>query len=254
MHSAPRRVPSGFTLIELLIVISIIGVLAALITVVAYRALVSTQEFAIKAEITDIVQAVEKHQLKQGTYPVDFSDPVTFDAYMKRAYPRHREDVAGWLGSVNLDASEALVFFLGGGLKKNSEFPLTGPGEPDIDFEFKEERLVDLDGDGFPSYVPQYGKGVPFVYFDARTYALVSFSGVGSGVAHPYFSDNPDPNNAGQVLWVNPKKFQILSAGLDADYGADVVTKQFPSGAGYLRTDRDNIADFSSVTFEDHLP
>ena len=56
---APR---AAFTLVELLVVITIIGILAALITVAAVGALKTAQQTRIKVEINQIAMAIRRVQ------------------------------------------------------------------------------------------------------------------------------------------------------------------------------------------------
>lgn len=174
----------------------------------------------------------------------------------------------------NLDASESLPYFLGGaaqysgnvlGLKKDPVKPLTGSksGSAESLFTFAPEQLADLDGDGFPSYIPKAARSngsTPFVYFGAYAYKDLPpastppnriaklrwppetpASGVGSyanwiagnppvpadnvpggydpGIVRPYIDGKP-----GTPVWYNASSYQLLSAGLDNNYGSDGVT------------------------------
>src|SRR5436305_1151311 len=69
---APRSsvlAPRAFTLIELLAVITIIGILAALITVAAVGALKNAQRTRIKAEINQMANAFDEYKNKTTAYP-----------------------------------------------------------------------------------------------------------------------------------------------------------------------------------------
>src|SRR6185295_3148958 len=59
----------GFTLVELLVVITIIGILAALITVAAIGALKNAQRTRIKAEINQMAGGFEEYKNKTTAYP-----------------------------------------------------------------------------------------------------------------------------------------------------------------------------------------
>ncbi|MBW3598286.1 MAG: prepilin-type N-terminal cleavage/methylation domain-containing protein [Planctomycetes bacterium] len=159
-----------------------------------------------------------------------------------------------------IDAAESLVFWLGG-LSKSATSPLTGGNCPLIPvtttsvssrvmierdnsyFEFREDRLTDLDGDGLPEYIPPQGPNVPYVYFDGRSYdnlpdvvpsgspdgipdddryaqypALTDTAGLASqfGRVRPYVVGT---NAGGYPVYANDGKFQILCAGMDGLYG-----------------------------------
>ncbi|HAY79979.1 MAG TPA: hypothetical protein DCY79_09280 [Planctomycetaceae bacterium] len=159
-----------------------------------------------------------------------------------------------------------------------------------------ESTLHSRTDDVFPVFSPP-SRPQPYVYFDSRTY-LLGISGVPSqtypsiltgdyvppaaltmGVARPYLTTNRDPNffNASTFNWrahyaAEPKEYQIISAGLDGDYGADwnpAGLKIFETGAllradqqpwgggtarGYQDGDLDNITNFSEGTLGDRLP
>src|SRR4051812_13683620 len=138
----PRR---AFTLVELLVVITIIGILAALITVAAIGALKKAQEAQIKAEINQVATAVDDYKNKYTAYPpncqtdgsgattpIDDNGVLTdVRRHIKQLAPRSQEsdDMAFVLtgqgpadktkftsGELKggITASEAVVFWLGG--------------------------------------------------------------------------------------------------------------------------------------------
>ena len=181
-----------------------------------------------------------------------------------------------------LEGDEALVFFLGGVPLKTTgsdgtTFELTGfckrPDSPLFArvenvaaykfslnrdtpfFEFKADRLVDFDGDGFPSYIDSLGseeESRPYVYFSAygsnsydpqdcnfnpsaQNYfpALTDIQDMDTGTNYfRYFggaagsSISPNPYTTGPAApvgrspaWQKPQSYQILSAGADRKYG-----------------------------------
>jgi prepilin-type N-terminal cleavage/methylation domain-containing protein len=100
-------------------------------------------------------------------------------------------------------------------------------------------RRLSSDTDLFLSYRSD-SEGAPFVYFDSRTYAhndpTLGFNGYGTatgefGYVRPYLSTNANANRSGgdyssqaEALgawqFMNPNTFQIISAGLDNNFGA----------------------------------
>src|SRR3990172_5813852 len=111
--SDSRAMHRGFTLVELLVVITIIGILASLITVAAVGALKRAQQARTKIETDQISEAVVNYQLKYNSYPpngqVDDQDDTTaseppnaplnelqvlsdLKLHFRRAFSRFRED------------------------------------------------------------------------------------------------------------------------------------------------------------------
>lgn len=161
-------------------------------------------------------------------------------------------------------------------------------------FEFQEQRLGDADGDGWPEYYPQIdsvpqpsGSGVasagnptaPYVYFDAGSYTNVtaSFGSYPSSGQYPPVTGGSMPtlpansyasqwgaaipyasaSNASQITWMNPEKFQIVSAALDSQYyvgSAPDAFRVFPAGTNYSQADNDNVTNFSNGKLQDSLP
>lgn len=208
-------------------------------------------------------------------------------------YPWSGSVPSGTVDPKTLDAAEALVFWLGA-IKNDPRSPLhidnvhpdtsyvvDGPGDSVSFFEFDETRLIDVDADGWPEYASEHSPNTPYVYFDGRvsagTYlyagAIYPASGTdaGFGVVRPYRSNLAiDARDNGRTKpsvspnttqWINATKFQIICAGLDDHFGADLfasgsVLKQFPDPNYDLADeDEDNIPSFSDgSTIGDSVP
>lgn len=187
----------GFTLVEMLVVIAIIGILAAILVPTLAAAIRKAKIGAVTMELNQLSQAMEAFKLEFNDYPPDFTDPVPFQAFMRKAFPRNTRQMdytvsTSWFqsppwtppgGKVDprtLDPAEALVFWLSA-IKKNPRDPMDidnkhpntnyvidGAGEPVAFFEFDETRLIDLDDDGWPEYASKHSPEAPYVYFDGR--------------------------------------------------------------------------------------
>ena len=195
---------------------------------------------------------------------------------------------------VQMDRAEALVFFLGG-FSSDAQRPFTGKGGPFINigtaaapiyrynlsrensyFEFPLTRLTvisDASGNGFsddestfagatddvfPVFMARLNTkiaGVPYVYFDSRTYLsviggtpaapiyncyqpsnVVSVTGPGVsrgelGAVRPYLAE---VTGAGVFKFENSKTFQIIAPGIDGRYGGRLVAvgQQWFSASG----------------------
>jgi prepilin-type N-terminal cleavage/methylation domain-containing protein len=219
-----------------------------------------------------------------SAYGVRVTDFDTLATYIATNYR-----VQGGTGTIpldlnKLDQSEALVFWLGG-------FPTpvstgTGGGQPiapsrlfgfnrDKDspikrsiaaestdplatrttpyVEFRQERLVDNDGDGWWEYLPMSASSgdtiAPYVYFDSESYGgaaqpseCLPYPRTGDsqhdslvqsfGTVVP-FAAYFDPAGRNPTRWQNSSSFQIICCGLDGKYsdpdlGARVTV--FPAG------------------------
>ncbi|MDZ4780883.1 MAG: type II secretion system protein [Planctomycetia bacterium] len=191
-----------------------------------------------------------------------------------------------------LDPAEAIVFWLGGfsippnvdstklrGFSANASNPIEGPAQSKrIDglYDFNEERLVDRDGDGWYEYVPPgnvgAGNGPPYVYFSSRSYTKKWDDSSLDLVKYPKGSTSdwgfckPYGSSESVNSWVNPKKFQIICAGLDGFFGApsNQLPRLFPSGemnpnfsndtSNYDITDLDNLTNFAEADLEGKKP
>lgn len=374
----PRR---GFTLVELLMVITIIGMLAALVVAGASRVVVTAKIAQINVEAGMLDTAVQNYKNEVGgSYPPDCTYLGTTQqlvdvrnnrilAHLRKAYPRLYLNDYGpastggtlqyavqqafavssqsaaynlyplngtgtkWGDVDNLDAAEAMVFWLGGfpappvlnkstntyafrliGFAANkvgnpvsvttaNQVQTLGPFCLDTSsrlrgpFEFLEQRLGDADGDGWPEYYPPVDSvpqppssgasssgnpTAPYVYFDSGTYANVtatSFSSYPSGGQYPPQTGGKLPvfptngyqsmwgfaipyaaaynASTSQLNWMNPEKFQIISASLDSIYYNGTTPdafRVFPAGTNYSEADYDNVANFSNGRLQDSMP
>jgi len=173
----------------------------------------------------------------------------------------------------------------------NSGVPIT-VSRDETDYGFP--RPSSFPGDIIPVYRGS-GKQAPYVYFDSRTYSVGGqfnrYQSTAFGVVRPYKSTDLNTSNPlvrvgeGFYRYAAPKTFQIISAGLDDDFGgvptrdptnlAEVpVFFRYPSGEslditalpnaqtptrGYISVvgepsmQLDNAANFSEGVLEDSL-
>ena len=284
----------GFTLVELLVVIGIIAILMALLTPAVMWGINAGRRARMGVEIAALNEAIEKYKTKVGDYPPNFRDYNSFIRHVRTRYPKIAPASLNVMiqaaygpaynlgnpppaGTVPLiDEGESLVFWLA--LTRNDPvYPFNPSGTAALQsfYEFDQRRLVNLDGDLFPSYRAAFAKDTFYLYLDSRSYdeladvanaATNPLSGAWAEidysvnppthqqVARPYATDTGTP--------VNPTSFQILCAGQDGEWGnVDPLTtayaglKGFPGGQNYTPQDRDNITNFSEGrTLEDHIP
>ena len=210
----PQR--SGFTLVELLVVITIIGVLAALITPAVFQARRTGQISAIKAEIDLLHMAMMHYKNEYGSFPpcssgTSSSDPAA--RHIRRLFPR---TAASYAPSAATTPANSLVGWLGGYTKNPTDpLDLLGAGDPRVKiFEFDQNRVSNT-APTIGQFHPREKPGSPYIYIDNMNYGTPVTVGANTYTANA--TDNPDT-------------FQILCAGLDETWGTDDDLSNFWKG------------------------
>lgn len=225
-----RRPQSGFTLVELLVVIVIIALLAALITPAVMAGMRAAKRAAIAAEISSLATAIEEYKTQYKSYPPQDSD--TFKKHLQATFinidPAELSKVPA-----NMTPAQVLVFALQG-YSANKRNPLTGNRV--ALFPFKPERLSNTNP---PVYYSLNTNQAPYVYFDCSRYTGTGNSATfsGNGGIGPY-------KMSGGGTYANASKFQIISTGLDSQFGGGSV--ELKAGSGGITGDHsDNLTNFS---------
>jgi prepilin-type N-terminal cleavage/methylation domain-containing protein len=273
---SPAR--DGFTLVELMVVIVIIIIMMGLLTPVLVSVMASAREARITAEISAMDAAMKAYKERYGQYPPsDFSNsssptgPIAL--HLAHAFPHCNSATEAAAIPANLTAAQALVFWLSG-FSPDPEHPITGTGTRTPFFPFDVTRLIGATAPTSTTtptwgavYTPADGLGSPYVYFAAQNYAtqapfVASSAGEGgTGIVWPYHVDGGSSAVSPQNLYVNANSFQIISAGLDGDFGDSGATTtapstypSYPSGTGYTLGDMDNLTNFSQGNLKNATP
>lgn len=239
----------AFTLAEMLVVIAIILILASLLVPAVYLGLVAAKNAAIAVEVGQLDAAMKQYKVLYKNYPPSSNPAATavepvITAHIRSVFGRATLTTPNTAPPYGMTAAEALVFWLQG-YSNNPIDPLGGTRVALMQFDqtrLKATRVVG--GIQLYTYGPSDGQGQPYLYIHNGSYASLTYAGVtpGKGTARAYFSSvAPNP-------YINADSFQIISAGLDGDYGADVANKQFPAGLNYQTGDKDNVTNFSGGT------
>ena len=262
---ATRR---GFTLVEMLTVVVIIGILASIVTGVAWRVRVRAGVTAIRLEITNIEGALDIFKSKYHAYPPDFTDDAAVTRFIATAWP-HYPNPENWKNVIPAEVrnpAAALVFWLGGpigtdgmpmGFSPNPRNPFettTTGGRVGPFFDFNPDRIRDLNyGNATPTtrlyyFQPNASSGTePYVYFRARADKTYT-TGAAWGNCKPCYDCRINPTSP---PFAKNTSFQIRAPGRDGKHGAD--TNFAVDSYGDEKT-YDDIANFSDGTFGDARP
>ncbi len=264
--SAGRR--PGFTLLELLIVITIIAILASMGLGAYWRVLQRAKETRASAEISELATALTDFKQRFGAFPpsqLQLPPPAGSQSFqfLQKCFPYASVSSISWGVTGVLTGDQVLVFCLGGiqagsdkqgicqGFSTNPQNPAQAGGDRIRPmYDFQPNRLVRLKGNAF-SYVDPFDLNMPYVYFASvkgNDYPNISFSatnlnGQGSSVS-PYYSSSAPVN------YYKPDGFQIISAGLDGQFGPGGywISSQAETWNGYMQGQpgADDLSNFYS--------
>lgn len=279
-HSRRKSLRRGFTLIELLVAVVIISVLIALIAPAIIGAQRAAKEAAVRNEISDLAKALTAFKATFGHEPPSSislyhtqagwtGDPASM-AKIRQIWPEYdfTQNDLGITRPVNLNGAECLAFFLGGvpsavaspqiptptGFAKSNSRPFqAGTASrhgPFIEFNRSRTIRTTNPANTGDTNLIMYVDGVsgasgvakPFLYFSSyEGGGYVSTELTGSGIANIYLQATGGP------AW-NTQSFQIISAGMDGDYGSGGVYDTSAANNGLANTaDYDNITNITTT-------
>jgi len=203
------RDKSGFTLLELLVVIAIISLLAVALLPSISQAMCRAEESETQVRMVQLVTGIEAFERRYGVYPPDDFSVILPDRLPVKAKP----------DAVN-SGIESLVIYL------------SWKNFGGISLDEHEDWLRNTDGDDNEAVIPLLDRsekvevvdawGTPFVYFHNRNYAkpqtiMLPGSAELAGESETVRA-RKNPRSAG---YLNPRKFQLISAGKDLEFGTE---------------------------------
>jgi prepilin-type N-terminal cleavage/methylation domain-containing protein len=264
MQRTRRR--AGFTLIEILVVVTILAVLMAMTAGVVQKLRTAGEDIDCRKDITELHKAVGGFIQEPRLGSVGFmpsrimvgpgADPAS-RAYLARLFPK----TGGILNvpAASLEGDQCLVFFLGGphlsrdpaadatllGWSTNATNPTLPGGERITFYEFRLNRLSNVRGNGYHSYLDRWNE-VPIAYFSSYS------SGGDRWIPSQYGNDCAGlPHGGGTGLSpyinnVNPDSYQLISAGRNRKFGNGGGSWQLGQGPGTYPPDSDGYDDISN--------
>jgi prepilin-type N-terminal cleavage/methylation domain-containing protein len=244
-----REVRRGYTLVELLVVISIIGLLASMVTVAVQSAMRSAKVARAKTDILSLEAAIAAFK---ANYKADIPSSVTIPkagnawtnvskSKIRRIWPQFNfANSGGWSkGTVTLSGGKCLMFFLGGivdsggtpqGFSRNARTPFSGSGgnRSGPFMEFDSSRVI--------------SSGDWYEYVDPLRRQLPGYSYVRKD---DYTKTNAYARPPGTTNYYKPQSYQIISPGFDGKFGDGRPTSNVDD------PDNDNITNFSDGMLND---
>lgn len=226
----------GFTLVELLTVIIIISLLAGMISGAAYYAVTSVNQSVIRQEISQLELALQAYKAEFGEYPPDNTDDA--QKHIQRCYPNAEPGHKPWL---TITPENSLLVFLG----PHNADPRNPFSEPNASeagltkpfYEFDKNRITES-----YTYLPR-SSTKPYYYIKAK-----QIKGRGSYDTSSYSAYQDSDGN-----WYNENSFQIVSAGLDNEFGTDGKTVVVKEGNQLTSAVLNNITNFAPKQVKDLL-
>ncbi len=270
LHTPLFTTSRGFTLVEMLVVVTIIGILASLITAAAVAARRRAKIAAIVTEISQLDMACKAYKERFGEYPPDGLDSAATIRHLQKAFPRYTGGMPSFMMSGTthlLSPMNALVFWLGGmpdpttgrpiGFSANplNPFEATSSNRIGPFFEFDPTRMglargtTDYGPGTVQSYrywpsgatnSPQYGsfKYNGYAYLRAENGSYCTSSGAVKyfGEIKPAVDTRIGGTTSSNTAWINPQSCQIFCAGFDCTYVYPTTPTDrllFPAGTNY---------------------
>jgi prepilin-type N-terminal cleavage/methylation domain-containing protein len=253
-----RGLRAAFTLVELLVVMTIIGILAALAATYLFTARRTADSFVQYQEVTKLASAVSQFQSHFEYLPPDGSGGgQDINKFVRAAFPSRKRGASP--PPTDLNPATSLVFWLSRVHQDRLDpFKQIRPGDPNqrlhIFFEFSDRQLFQ-NAYYPPRSDPQDGHA-PYVYFQFSTYQNASYqhrgARSGGGAFRPYQipggSQTSGGSSGSQIpQFANPESFQIIAPGLDRQLGSGgmLLSRNVQANVKYIQPeDEDNRVNF----------
>jgi prepilin-type N-terminal cleavage/methylation domain-containing protein len=251
-----RSRPRGFTLVELLVVVTIFAMLMALVTPAVMRALTSSRNAAIKAEIDMLHMAMMNYRNEFGRLPpaavTSFTGSDAASRHLLRLFPRMASGVpqtqaqrlcylnTGNVTTSSISVANGLPFWLYGYNDDPTQpvFAVVGSSTTSRKklFDFDASRLAGI-GTANVTYHISGKPSVPYVYIDAGSYGTVATPNSFLIGTETYRAETQSLTSG--TVFFNPDTFQILCAGRDETFNTDDDLSNFwPGTRGQFRESR----------------